>query len=149
MNNIKSLLVKVYKMIKTLTFWSIIIGLELTGYINVIANFIQTWRDKGWRIAVGSPQYFLFVVSTLVVFATLGLFYTAERKLTTKAENSTNEITDKLDGILNGLKILTSTLTEVVNRNSEELKRIGSFLAPPHIKEGGTNPDNQTQNKTE
>ncbi len=140
MKPFRQLLARGGKLIKNLTFWSVVIGFLFVWDNNAFTNLSVIGEEKGWFIAINSPQYFLFLALTFVIISLLGLFYTVERKLNTRVEQSSDDVTSKLDMIMTTLDVLT----KVIKENTEELRVFRSMLQHPSNKEGSNRTDNQT-----
>ena len=135
----RQLLVNGGKVVKTLTFWSVILGTVIAIYIIVIQTFLEIWGSKGSDVAFRSSEYRWLLPLTIIVFGGILLFHDAEKKQITETEASTGELASKLDIFI-----------QAVNENTEELKKfISTAVQIPHKHEGDSRPDNQSNDKPE
>lgn len=134
MNIVTSLLRGVFKggvkLAKSLTTWSIIIGILLVWDSNVGIGLYNLFSEQGFEVALKSAQYKLFIMLTGSVMVLLVVFYFIERDQNTKNQKETENIKDVLNAISNKLDLMINAInkmTENMDKLSKTAHQIDSI----------------------
>lgn len=124
-------------MAKSLTFWSIIIGLLLALDTAVVINLYGIFKQNGWGYAFSSPEYKLAIVLTFSAIFLLGMFFVIERDQSTKAQNAIKEMTEAINA--NMKDAIDKMTVDIIIK----LESIRLAIAQSHNKEGDASPNKQ------
>ena len=88
------------RVVKSLTFLSIILGLLLVWDTSIIINLNAMWKAEGLSATSRSFEYYLFIIVTSVTLMLLVTFYYVEKNQNSQAQDEANNIGKKLDTLI-------------------------------------------------
>jgi di/tricarboxylate transporter len=115
------------KLAKSLTFWSIIIGIFIFWDTSIGIGLYNLFNEQGLEAAFKSSHYKLFVFLTGFVLILLVVFYFMERDQNTVKQKEADKIKDELKDMSKNLDLMIIAINKMIiaiNKSTENLDKL-------------------------